>query len=152
MIHFDLDKYYIKPEFIPQLKHVASVMKKYPNVSVVATGHTDVRMPNEYNQGLAYNRANSAINYLVNTYGIDRSRFVLQYKGEGSPLVDGLPANHAGTNFDKEKMQYMNRRVEFSIANGEASQAAPASTNVGKNTPRSSRSGKIYSGNPGAGY
>ena len=154
MIHFDLDKYRIKPEFYPQLHHVATVLKKYPNVKVVAKGHTDVRMPNQYNQVLAYNRAKKAVDYLVANYGIDRSRLVLQYGGEGQPLIDGLPDNHSNTNYDKEKMQYMNRRVEFSIASGsDAGMSAPSGTcSPCNDTPRSSRPGKIYSGNPGAGY
>ena len=153
MIHFDLDKYYIKPEFYPQLKHVATVMKNNPSITVLATGFTDVRMPNEYNQVLSYQRAEAAINYLVNNYGIERSRLILQYKGEDVPLIGNLPDNHVGTNFDKEKMQYMNRRVEFSIANGETQMGRPdGPAQVGEATPRSSRSGSIYSGNPGSGY
>src|SRR5690625_6457542 len=31
MIHFDLDKYYVRPEFYGHLKHVATVLKNHPN-------------------------------------------------------------------------------------------------------------------------
>jgi hypothetical protein len=36
MIHFDLDKYYIKPEFYGALHNVAAVMKSHPDLKVVA--------------------------------------------------------------------------------------------------------------------
>ena len=52
MIHFDLDKYYIKPEFYGQLYHVATVMKGHPELKVVAVGHTDVRNKSDYNKVL----------------------------------------------------------------------------------------------------
>jgi len=153
MIHFDLDKYRIKPEFYPQLHHVATVMTKCPNLTVVAEGHTDVRMPNDYNTMLAWERADAAINYLVTNYNIDRSRFMLMYRGENSPLIAGLPDNHVNNNLEKEKKQYMNRRVEFRVmTSGDSDMGRPNSGKIGDNTPRSSRPGKIYSGNPGSGY
>ncbi len=152
MIHFDLDKYRIKPEFYNELHYVATVMKKYPSLRVVAKGHTDVRKPNAYNQVLSYNRANEAINYLVTRYGISRDRLVLQYGGEETPLVQGLPDTH-GLSREKEQLQYMNRRVEFFVAEGgEMSMGRPEGPEAGSNTPRSSRGGSKYSGNPGAGY
>ncbi len=155
MVHFDLDKYYLKPEFYPQLHHVANTMLRCPGVQVVVTGHTDARLPNQYNDVLSYKRAEKVISYLTNNYGIDRSRLILQYGGEANPIVTGLGENHTGKQ-EVEIGQYMNRRVEIRVARGESEQGRPAYDgnwdNVGKDTPRSSRSGNIYSGNPGAGY
>jgi len=152
MIHFDLDKYYIKPEFYAQLYHVATVMKDNPDVRVVAKGHTDVRNPNDYNRVLSYNRAQAAIDYLVNEHGIQRDRLVLQYGGEESPIVKNLPDNHSIPK-EKEYMQYINRRVEFSVAEaGDQSMGRPTGPEAGKGTPRSSRPGSKYSGNNSAGY
>ena len=54
MIHFDLNKYNLKPEAKAQLHHVARVMKKYPSLCVVAVGHTDRLNDNLYNQKLSY--------------------------------------------------------------------------------------------------
>ena len=68
MIHFDLDKYYIKPEFFSQLHHVATVMKSHPELKVVAAGHTDVRQTSDYNKVLAYKRADAAVNFIVAKY------------------------------------------------------------------------------------
>lgn len=152
MIHFDLDKYRIKPEFYSELHHVATVMAKCPNLRIVAKGHTDVRRPNQYNQVLSYNRANAAIEYLVTNYNIPRDRFILQYGGEESPLVPNLPDNHAHSK-DVEKKQYMNRRVEFIVSTGiEQSMGRPNGPNAGNNSAGSSRGGTKYSGNSGSGY
>ena len=152
MIHFDLDKYYVKPEFYGQLHHVATVMKAHPNLNIVAQGYTDNRMPDDYNSVLSYNRANEAINYVVNKYGIPRSRFLLMYDGETQPLVSALPDNHR-TDTDQERRHYMNRRVEFRVATpGDAEMNKPSGPSAGKNTPGSSRAGTKYSGNRNSGY
>ena len=90
-------------------------MREHPDLKVLVSGHTDVRNPNDYNTVLSYKRAKSAIDYLVGKYNVPRDRFVLQYGGEDKPLVDELPDNHQTTR-EQERMQYMNRRVEFRVA------------------------------------
>lgn len=152
MIHFDLDKYYVKPEFYGQLHNVATVMKMYPDMKIVAKGHTDVRKPSDYNNVLSYKRAKAAIEYLVSNYGLPRERFVLQYGGEENPLVSGLPDTHSIPK-DTEIKQYLNRRVEFMVANpGDTEMGRPEGPDAGKNTPKSSRPGPKYSGNSNSGY
>ncbi len=152
MVHFDLDKYYIKPEFYGQLHHVATVMKSHPELKIVAVGHTDVRQASDYNKVLAYKRADAAINYLVSKYGLPKDRFILQFGGEELPMVGNLPDNH---NIPKqlEMDQYINRRVEFRVATAnDVSMERPAGPDAGKNTPGSSRPGTKYSGNVNSGY
>ncbi|HHH53356.1 MAG TPA: OmpA family protein [Bacteroidetes bacterium] len=153
MIHFDLDKYYIKNEYYGQLKHVADMMKKYPNLCVTAFGATDVRNSNAYNELLSYNRAKAAIDFLVSHYGIDRSRFNLMYGGEEKPLVPNLPDSH---NISKEVEygHYMNRRVEFrSCEAGDYDMPRPAGVlDAGQNTPNPSRPGSKYRGNKSSGF
>lgn len=107
MIHFDLDKSKIKTEFFPELKYVATVMQKYPDMKVIVNGHTDIRNGDCYNEKLSYNRAKAAIDYLTENYKIDRSRLILQYGGEKENMVK---------NANNEKSHYMNRRVEFFVA------------------------------------
>ncbi len=153
MIHFDLDKYYLKPQYYGQLKHVASVMKKYPNMCVTAYGATDVRNSNDYNNLLSYNRAKEAIDFLVSHYGIDRSRFNLMYGGEEKPLVPNLPDSH-NISKETEMGHYMNRRVEFRVCEAEDyDMPRPDGVlNAGENTPNSSRPGSKYSGNKNSGF
>lgn len=108
MIHFDLDHYGIKPQFYEELHQVASVMQMYPNVKIAVEGHTDVRNTDQYNVVLSWNRSNQAIEYLMKSYGLPRERFVIRHDGEALNLVK---------NASSESAHYMNRRVEFHIAN-----------------------------------
>ncbi len=152
MIHFDLDKYYIKPEFYGSLHHVATVMNSHPEMKIVAHGHTDNRSTSDYNNVLSYNRANAAINYLMENYNLPRSRFILTYGGEQGPIVKGLPDSHNISSTEEYK-HYINRRVEFRVATAtDTDMSRPAGPDAGKNTPGSSRPGSKYSGNRNSGY
>jgi outer membrane protein OmpA-like peptidoglycan-associated protein len=152
MIHFDLDKYYIKPEFYGALHNIAGVMKSHPDMKVVAAGYADNRDSDEYNNVLSYNRANEAISYLVNNYNLPRSRFILQYGGETSPIAPGLKDNHS-TSLTQEKAHYVNRRVEFRVATAtDTDMSRPAGPEAGDNSPGSARPGSKYSGNFNSGY
>ncbi|MEL6670822.1 MAG: OmpA family protein [Bacteroidota bacterium] len=111
IIHFDLDKDEIKPEFYPELYYIAQVMKNDPSLNVNAVGHTDVRNTDAYNQDLSMRRVNNAVDFIVNSYGIDRNRFGTGYKGESENLIKNLPDNHSSRKL--EPLHYVNRRVEF---------------------------------------
>jgi OmpA-OmpF porin, OOP family len=113
MIHFDNDRYTIKPQSYSSLGEIAAVMQKYPSVSIVVEGHASSEASTAYNNRLSYNRAKAAIDALVNNYGISRSRFILLYNGESAPLIKNATTN------------YMNRRVEFRVANGETEMSKP---------------------------
>jgi len=114
MIHFANASSTIKPTYYPQLDHVATVLKKNPTVNIVVEGHASSSSSVNYNLNLSYNRAKNAVDYLVNNYGINRSRITLRYQGESKPL-GGKASNN-----------YMNRRVEFRVNdNGESGMSAP---------------------------
>lgn len=118
-IHFDDDKYYVKPEFYAHLHEVARKMQDCPDLKVVADGHTDTNDDVKYNEQLSWNRVNASINYLVEKYGISRDRFIVNYSGERTPLTGDQ------SSFEK----YQNRRVEFKFAEegqtGESNPPAP---------------------------
>lgn len=114
MIHFDLDKDNIKPDFYPQLFYISQVMQANPSLVVTAIGHTDVRAADDYNNQLSERRVNNAIDFLVNTYGIDRSRFQIDFKGENVNIIRELPANYRNRRL--EPLHYINRRVEFTCS------------------------------------
>jgi len=152
MVHFDLDKYYVRPEYYGHLKHVASVLQSHPNEKVVVRGFADNRGADDYNRVLSYNRAKAVIDYLVDEYDIPRERLVLQYRGDEEELVPGLADNH---NLDQreERQQFLNRRVEFFIARpGDENMDRPDGPEAGEGTPGSSRPGPKYSGNKNSGY
>jgi OmpA-OmpF porin, OOP family len=114
MIHFDLDKSNIKASEYGDLAAVATVLKNNPGLNVVVTGHTDRLSSDSYNQGLSYRRAQASIDALVKRFGVDRSRLVLNYGGEETNLVP------------TKSESYMNRRVEFKVAQGESEMSAPS--------------------------
>jgi OmpA-OmpF porin, OOP family len=144
MIHFDLDKSKIKPEYYSHLHHVATVMRQCPSTCVTVHGHTDVRSSNNYNSALSYDRAEAAINYLVATYGIDRSRFKLMYGGEDAPLVGSSKG-------DKEHM--MNRRVEFRVCDAtDADMARPAGAGSTSGSGGSGSKGSSFKGDKNSGF
>lgn len=152
MIHFDLDKYYVKPEFYGSLQNIASVMQSHPEIKVVANGFADNRSSSEYNNVLSFNRANEAINYLVANYNIPRNRFILRFGGEETPIVKDLNDSYKTTETEEYK-HYMNRRVEFRVATStDTEMSRPAGPDAGKNTPGSGRPGSKYSGNYNSGY
>lgn len=113
MIHFDNDRHTIKAQYYSALDQVATVMEKYPSITVVVEGHASSVASTAYNNKLSYKRANAAVDHLVTNYGISRSRLILNYDGESEPLLKSAPTN------------YMNRRVEFRVANGETEMSTP---------------------------
>ena len=135
IIHFDNNRYSIRNSEYSKLHNVATVMKENPGVRIVANGFTDQTAGNCYNDVLSYNRANTAIDYLVGKYGISRDRFILNWGGENNNLVPTTGSN------------LMNRRVEFSVASSESNMGRP---NCGVNN--AGVGGKSYSGNKEAGY
>ncbi len=112
MIHFDLDKDFVKPDYYPDLYHIAQVMRIYPGMRIFIDGHTDIRNSNSYNEDLSRRRAINVRNFLIKNYGIDESRLLLRYMGESQNLVKDLP-DRFDAHYERE--QYMNRRVEFTI-------------------------------------
>ncbi len=139
MIHFDNNQSKIKSQYYTQMHHIGQVMKKCPELCVVAYGHTDNKNSNEYNNVLSYNRAKNSIDYLTENYGIDRSRLKLMYGGEESP-IGGASGDH-----------YLNRRVEFRTC--EANDFDMAEPEGYSTKTGSSESGSNYSnGNKNSGY
>lgn len=133
MIHFDLNSYSIRKADYGHLKNVASVMRANSSMRVVVQGYTDKLASDDYNRVLSYNRAKSAKEYLVNRYGISPDRLIIQYRGKEDVLVPTSSGN------------FMNRRVEFSVAKGgESEMGMPSGPRAGQGT--------FFSGSRDAGY
>lgn len=103
-IHFDFDKYNIRPGDAEILKENASILKKFPNLKIQIEGHCDERGTNEYNLALGERRANSAKNYLI-SLGISPDRISTISYGEERPLDPG----------HNEEAWAKNRRAHFVI-------------------------------------
>ncbi len=87
-IHFNFDKYDIRPEDAAILKENAALLKKFPNVKIQIEGHCDARGTVEYNLALGERRANRAKDYLV-SLGISTARISTISYGKEKPLDPG---------------------------------------------------------------
>ncbi len=99
-IHFDFDKYDIRPGDAEILKKNAEILKLYPEVNVIIEGHTCDIGTEEYNMGLGERRAKAARDYLIKL-GIDPNKLSIISYGE-THLID--PNNKP-----------INRRAEFKV-------------------------------------
>jgi outer membrane protein OmpA-like peptidoglycan-associated protein len=83
-VHFDKDKFNIKPEFYAHLHDLAEKLNTCPDLKIKATGMTDKDDDQKYNEQLSWNRVNAVIDYLEEKYGISRDRFIINYLGESN--------------------------------------------------------------------
>ena len=107
-IHFDFDKYDIRPGDAAILEANARWLGANPKDLVMIEGHCDERGTNEYNTALGERRARATMNYLVKR-GIQQSRLSTVSYGEERPLCTG----HA------EACWSENRRAQFLTKAGE---------------------------------
>ena len=87
-IHFDFDKYDLKPGERASLNKIAVWLKKNENYVVRIEGNCDERGTVEYNLALGNRRANAAMNYLVDM-GIKKARIKTISYGKEKPLDPG---------------------------------------------------------------
>lgn len=100
--HFDNGSSVIKQEFYPDLFYVAKYMLDHGGVSVRVIGQDDK------SEAVARKRAESAINFIVGNFGIDRSRFTIATSG-------GITVGSGNSNKNPKSgpLDYLNRRVDF---------------------------------------
>ncbi len=87
-IHFDFDRYDIRPGDEEILKENAALLKKYPKTKIQIEGHCDERGTVEYNLALGERRANNTKKYLV-SLGIASDRISTISYGKERPLDIG---------------------------------------------------------------
>ena len=103
-IEFDTGKATIRAASRPTLDEAAAVLKEYPKVRVLITGHTDNAGSRDLNMTLSADRAGAVKSYLVSK-GVDAGRIETRGAGPDNPIADNKTA--AG----KQK----NRRIEFKL-------------------------------------
>lgn len=102
---FDIDQALIRPEYREEIAQVGDFMKKYPTTTAVIEGHTDNVGTYNHNMDLSQRRAEAVVNYLVEKYGIERTRLTAKGYGFTRPIADN------STDEGKQK----NRRMEAII-------------------------------------
>lgn len=88
MIHFDYDKFNIRPEDAQILEELADFLNLHNYLKVEIQGHCDERGTSEYNMSLGDRRARAAQTYLI-SLGIDSQRITTNSYGEEKPLMAG---------------------------------------------------------------
>ncbi len=86
VVHFDFDKYNIRPDQMPIVKAVANTLKDIKgNYTVRIEGNCDEWGSDEYNYALGLKRAKTVKNALVNL-GVDANKLTIISYGESNPV------------------------------------------------------------------
>jgi peptidoglycan-associated lipoprotein len=80
-VHFDFDRYDIRPADAGILDTTAAWLKTHPDHTLLVEGHADERGTNEYNLSLGERRAKASMNYLA-SHGVPATRITLISYGE----------------------------------------------------------------------
>ena len=103
-LHFDIDKWDIKPKYYPILDEVIRVLKENPDLKLEIDGHTDNTGSDKYNMILSQKRAEAVKSYLIK-HGIQPSRLKAIGFGFHKPVASN----------DTPEGRAKNRRVELHI-------------------------------------
>ena len=109
-IYYDFDKWNIRQDASVELDGLITVLKDNPGVTVELGSHTDSRGKDAYNMELSEKRAQSAVEYILESGVIDATQITAKGYGE-TQLVNGCSN---GVPCDEEKHQD-NRRTELKI-------------------------------------
>ena len=103
-VHFDFDRYSLRPEATRKLDEAVTAMQKDPTVRIQIEGHTCNIGTSEYNLALGDRRAASVREYLTSR-GISADRMTMTTFGEEKPL-------HSNA---REETRRLNRRAALVV-------------------------------------
>ncbi|HYW95418.1 MAG TPA: OmpA family protein [Bacteroidales bacterium] len=122
-ILFDFDSYNLREASRENLANLAKTLTKYEDTNVLIEGHTDSVGPEDYNQTLSVERAQSVADYL-DLQGVNDNRFIVKGYGESQPVA---------TN-ETEAGRQKNRRVEVAIYANKKLKRAAKRGDIGEGT------------------
>lgn len=103
-IHFDFDRYEIRPEDAQVLDANAESLKSNPSYLLLIEGHTDTRGTTEYNLALGDRRARASMTYLVSRGVRSKQISIISYGKE-----------HPSCTESTEDCWSRNRRAHFLV-------------------------------------
>jgi OOP family OmpA-OmpF porin len=103
-IYFDVNKSKVKPKSETVLDGAAETLKKFPEIRLEISGHSDSTGKRDYNMSLSGDRANAVRDYLVKQ-GVEASRLETRGAGPDEPIDSNK--TKAGRS--------QNRRIEFRV-------------------------------------
>jgi len=104
-IYYDFDKWDILPQSARELDNLVNILYENHGLRVELASHTDSRGTEEYNEWLAGQRSQSAVDYIIGK-GISPENIVARSYGETRPYIS-TPRN--------EVEHRLNRRTTFTI-------------------------------------
>ena len=108
-IYYKYDDYTVSNDASEDLDNVVSLMKKYPDMVIMLTSHTDSRASKRYNRKLSERRAKEARAYIIMN-GINGNRVKAIGFGEMQPV------NHCTDGVECSESEHQeNRRTEVKI-------------------------------------
>jgi peptidoglycan-associated lipoprotein len=96
-VHFDFDRYNLRPEALAILDDAAMKLQANPDLNVMIEGHCDSIGTIEYNLALGERRANAARDYLIGR-GVAATRLRTVSYGEERPIADNGTAEGRAMN------------------------------------------------------
>lgn len=103
-ILFATDSTTLRSDLRADLQTIAGSLQRYPDSSIIVTGHTDSTGSAEYNQRLSEGRADAVATVLIQS-GVPSRRVVARGAGETRPVASN----------DSAVGRSQNRRVEITI-------------------------------------
>lgn len=130
-IFYDFDKATLRPESKTALDELVGMLRDNPNITIEMASHTDRHGTDEYNINLSLRRANSVVDYLIES-GIPAARLQAQGYGESRPKTVTKKINREYPQFpegqvldeeyiltlspeDQDAADQINRRTEFQV-------------------------------------
>ncbi|MGD1890529.1 MAG: OmpA family protein [Cyclobacteriaceae bacterium] len=104
-IYYEFDEDFITDAAAIELDKLVGILEDNPQIVIELSSHTDSRGDNDYNQDLSQRRAESAVQYLVES-GISPNRIAARGYGESQLIIK---------NAITEDQHEINRRTEFKV-------------------------------------
>lgn len=123
IVLFEFDKHGMNETMdnsIAYLDNLIEIMKKYPNMEIKISSHTDLRGSKAYNENLSKQRAQSTYDYVIRRIN-DATRLSYGWYGECTPYIECGNYCDTKTTLNKctDDERKLNRRSEFEILNPE---------------------------------
>lgn len=112
-IYYEFDEFFITDAAAVELDKLVNILEDNPQINIELSSHTDAQGDNDYNQKLSQRRAESAVQYLVDS-GIDPSRITARGYGEEQLIIK---------NAMNDEQHEINRRTEFKVTRVNSSSA-----------------------------
>lgn len=111
-ILFEFNESRINEDAMRDAERIYILMRKFPEIDIELTGHTDARGDSEYNMRLSQERSQSVADFLISS-GIDEQRISIKAAGESDPIA----INQYEDGSDAPEGRRLNRHVSIKITN-----------------------------------